>query len=461
MFKYQVLLFIASLVFLFPAIAGTTQELKDISMDLPYTIEWWLQEDSTPLETGETITAFRAWRATDPDGKKVYAKNPLGSSRGPWPCDVSKVKRTFQLPKTTFLLGEPIIVEYLVELNGLDEWMEETGGCYRARGRDDNFLFLLRHENGVFVRDPYGKIEVYMGGIGGPSTVKKGEPLRRWHALQEWCNIACPGNYDVYCFKQAQGHEVIGSIQYFNDRLPQKWVNYNVNKNRRLVHKESGEETNYYIAPSMRCARWTDTPLKQFIPKEVYEQAKNHVWGVGQCEAYAHFTIRIDAGRKKAQKAMVETYTQQYDEVEYTRELQKAIWFSGNRYFLPFIEKQMEEATSQDYLPFTGLAMWNNPKALKLLLQSDNQNALASLRHLPAAQIPSAIPSMIRLLTDADHRTRALAEQNLRQWTGESFHHTWRGYHHKRPTMEEARGMKPQWRRWWGENKDTFQPKPR
>ena len=64
-------------------------------------------------------------------------------------------------------------MEFRIELDGKGEWREPVGGNYRARGRDDNFFFLMRHEDGTWVRDPYAPIDFSMGG--GPATGFQGE----------------------------------------------------------------------------------------------------------------------------------------------------------------------------------------------------------------------------------------------------------------------------------------------
>ena len=116
-----------------------------------------------------------------------------------------------------------------------------------------------------------------------------------------------------------------------------------------------------------------------------------------------------------------------------------AIQFAQQDDFIPLIEKWLADGTRR--ISYSGLAMRPDLGIADILLKSGEPNAVAAMRFLRPNQVHGVIPQLIKRLTHSDNQMRAQAEQRLRGWTGQSFHHTWRGYHYERPTLEEGDKM--------------------
>jgi len=98
-----------------------------------------------PAGDPPTSSAARITRVVDPATGKAY--DPSNKELG---CDPNRLRRTFRLEAPRVLLGEPILVEFRTELDGPGIWEEQFGGNSRGSlGRDDSFLFLMRHEDGT------------------------------------------------------------------------------------------------------------------------------------------------------------------------------------------------------------------------------------------------------------------------------------------------------------------------
>ena len=136
----------------------------------------------------------------------------------------------------------------------------------------------------------------------------------------------------------------------------------------------------------------------------------------------------------------------------------QAIQFAQQDDFLSLIEKWITAPDEAAYTNFQGIAMRPNPEATSMLLKANTADAVAAMCYLHPDRIPDVIPQLIEWLTHEDNRMRSQAEDRLRQWTGQAFHHNWRGYYYQRPTLEEAKRMQPMWREWWKKNKDSFSP---
>ncbi|HEY3351818.1 MAG TPA: hypothetical protein VGQ83_01095 [Polyangia bacterium] len=98
------------------------------------------------------------------------------------------------------------------------------------------------------------------------------------------------------------------------------------------------------------------------------------------------------------------------------------------------------------------------PAAARLLLADPSEDALNALYYLAPSHVPAAIPVLIARLDDPAEGVRAIAEERLRRWTGQSFGHAWDGYRRERPTRAEGRAMQPAWRAWWAAHAATFRP---
>src|SRR5262245_12573315 len=86
---------------------------KDISFTMKVAVEWHPQRGARP---GTFAAAVGIRRALDAKGR------PHDPSMKAVGCDPADLRREFRLPKTDYLLGEPIVVEAHVSLNGPGRW---------------------------------------------------------------------------------------------------------------------------------------------------------------------------------------------------------------------------------------------------------------------------------------------------------------------------------------------------
>jgi hypothetical protein len=376
------------------------------------------------------------------------------------------LRRTFRLEKKEYLLGEPLLVEFRIALDGPGQWREPIGGNYRARGRDDNFFFLMRHEDGTWVRDPYAPINVYMGGISSLYEVGQNEPQSYWLPVQRWCAIDRPGAYDLYCFQMAHGHEVLGKHRALIAGMPDEVRrDHFFNADGALIDSKTGKRSERYsITSSWRRHEWEVSPLIEYIPADVAAHAGKS-WNVQNVMDFAHFRIVVREGSDEGRQQMIEYWTN-IAESETERNIPAirptaaiyAIQFAQQQDdFLPLIEKWI--ATKTRHIAFSGLAMRPSSRATAILLRAGDPNAVAAMRFLRPDQVPDVIPQLLEWLTHEDDQMRAQSEARLRAWTGQDFYHTWQGYHYQRPTLEEGRRMQTAWQEWWEKNKSNLKPK--
>jgi hypothetical protein len=436
-------------------------EPEEIPVDLHIGAEWLPLSPSVDKPDSDayilTRSALRIWRAIDPETEKPY-----DNSKVVFDCNLADLRRIFRLEKREFLLGEPLLVEFRIALDGPGEWHERIGGNYRARGRDDNFLFIMRHEDGTWVRDPYAPINFYMGGIVSSYEVRQNKPLSYWFPVQRWCAIDRPGTYDLYCFQMAHGHEVLGRRQALIAGMPDylKRDHY-LNADSILIDSKTGKcSERYSITSTQRRHKWEASPLIDEIPPDVVARR------VQNAMDFAHFRIVIRQGSEEERQQMIKYWTN-IAESEAERSMPRtrsaaairAIQFAQQDDFLPLIEEWIAAKTRR--VAFSGLAMRPSSKVTTILLRLGEPNAVSAMRFLRPDQIPDLIPQLIEWLTHEDNEMRARSEERLRKWADQDFYHTWRGYHIERPTLEEGRRMQPMWEEWWEKNKDDFKPKTR
>jgi len=309
-----------------------------------------------------TRSALRILRAVDPETGKPYEKG-----NEVFNCTLADLRRTFRLEKKEFLLGEPLLVEFQIELDGPGEWAEPIGGNYRARGRDDNFLFLMRHKDGTWVRDPYAPINIYMGGLSSSYQVKGDQPLSYWLPVQRWCAINQPGTYELYCFQVAHGYAVVGQRQALTVGMPSNVKKEHfLNADGNLIDSQTGKlSKRYSIMSTWRRRKWEVSPLIDEIPTDVVDYA-GESWSVQNVMDFAHFKVVIKRGTKKERQRMIEYWT---DIVESDAEetmptgrvavAKQAIRFAQQEDFLPLIKKWIPTACQPSDL--YGLAMRKSP----------------------------------------------------------------------------------------------------
>jgi len=135
----------------------------------------------------------------------------------------------------------------------------------------------------------------------------------------------------------------------------------------------------------------------------------------------------------------------------------QAIAFARQEEFLPLLATWLRGADPNPYIG-QGLAMRASPRAAAILMERATSATVGALHCARAERIPDYIPWLIDLLTDPSDNIRSQAEDRLRRWTGRSFGHVWENYIRGRPTVEEGRAMRPEWREWWAKERRGFTP---
>ncbi|RBP44463.1 hypothetical protein DES53_104284 [Roseimicrobium gellanilyticum] len=105
-------------------------------------------------------------------------------------------KVSVQTGKTTYLLGEPISVQFTLENAGKDPFTIETGGDYRGTGFPLRYKFVVTDADGKVMPD-LTQYAMNMGGIGGPRELKPGEKHQEFLPLLLYVTINQPGRYKV------------------------------------------------------------------------------------------------------------------------------------------------------------------------------------------------------------------------------------------------------------------------
>lgn len=443
---------------------------KEVQVTMHSRADWLelaKEDDAEARGRASACCALRILRAVDPKTGKAYdeSNDILG-------CDPADLRRAFYLEKTEFLLGEPILVEFRIALEGPGEWTEPIGGNYRARGRDDNFLFLMRHEDGTWVGDPYAPIRVYMGGLASHYRVTQGKPESYWLAVQRWCAVDRPGRYDLYCFEAAHDHTVVGRRAALVAGLPDEIKkDHHLDADCRLIDSRTGKPSERYSlaaqhlpVPTRRGDVRTPTPFLDELPGGTVEHA-GKTWEVKNTADFAHFRIVVKQGTAAERREMIERWTKIAagpDDERSWRDrataARQAIQYAQQDDFLPLIAEWIGHDRDKDGSNFTGVAMRRSRAATELLLKSNPADAVGGMYYLSRERIADVVPRLIEWLAHEDSEARWLAESYLCKWTGQSFGHTWEGSDRQRPTLEEGRAMQPLWRAWWADNKEGFKP---
>ncbi len=473
-------LIFSSLAIAMAAVAQEPAEQpKTIEIDVYYQSTWIMAPTVAEDPIFEDVNVTRSLllsvtKAVDPDSGRAY-----DDSAPQFDFRIEDLRHFFNLEKKEFLLGEPILVEHRIELNGPGEWDWFVGGNYRARGRDDNFTFVLRRSDGTIVPDVYPKLEgvIFGGGLGSEWPIMQKKPLSYWLGLQRYSAITEPGTYDLYCFT---GHKqkILGEVEALRAALPDEIaLDHEISDRGVLVDRETGESSKryaltinpHYLEPTVP---WI---WEGFVPREVPTYAKEQHFGssrptVGSFGTVAHFRITIRKGTRAEERQMVLRWTKAaaYNaRVSRTRNRDQAliesIWYAKQDHFLPQLERWITNFNEQDplnsrSLHLDGLAMRKDPSAFALLLKASSSQVTAAFYDLHLERIADAIPLCIGWLSHEDNRVRANAESLLSRWTGQSFEHTWNGDHYERTTLAEGQSKQQLWRNWWERNKSTFTP---
>jgi hypothetical protein len=106
-----------------------------------------------------------------------------------------KVNGSFRLERSTYCVGEPISVEFLVSNDTAEDFHFNLGTDYNSTLRQ-RFSFSVKNEAGSdFTRELAGWSD---GGIGSHS-LKPGEKYKGRLVLNMWTHLMPPGKYGVHC----------------------------------------------------------------------------------------------------------------------------------------------------------------------------------------------------------------------------------------------------------------------
>jgi len=328
----------------------------------------------------------------------------------------------FGLERRTFLLGEPILARLRVTLTGSGTWNAWRGGNYRARGRDDNFLFLLRGSDGVWLPDTYGRIEVYRGGLSSAQAVTVAKPFEVWNAVQRWCAIDRPGDYELHAFYRAHGTDVIGGRD------------------------------------GLRWATLKASPLAARIDSDVKARVASNHWGLEALTCYARIPIIVRPGRAGDREGMTRRVAEEVGAStsramgSRAAALVDAVTFARQDDFLDLIIRQYSSRESIGWLTAAqGLAIRPSQAAFDALLAGGSAKATSASRVMCRENAVRLIPHLMTWLgggvgvEDDGEDLKKVALSTLRRWAPSG------------PTKADDVAT---WRAWWANKADGFVPAP-
>ena len=363
-----------------PAIAQETARPKPIEIDIYYRQDAWIMAPDVAYEpssedSGITESVFLSVvRAVNPATGEPYDKSEPASNFA-----LKDLRHFFRLEKKEFLLGEPILIEHRIELNGPGEWSWFVGGNYRARGRDDNFRFILRREDGLVIPDVYPELEGLSvgGGLGSDHAIKKDQPLSYWLGLQRYLAVAEPGSYDLYCitgYKQKK----FGEVEAMRAALPLVISHdHFVSDRGELIDRVTGERSKRYelTMRSHYLDAGVQSPLTGVIPAEILAHAKGQPVGT-----VARFRIEIRNGTEAELQQMVAHWTSAAESStrnwmgSYNQGVVEAVWYARQDHFLALLEASITNYKQQDFNParlnLGGLALRPDSSAFSILLKA-------------------------------------------------------------------------------------------
>ncbi|NLS94665.1 MAG: HEAT repeat domain-containing protein [Planctomycetaceae bacterium] len=105
-------------------------------------------------------------------------------------------KVTLEVDRPDCLLGENVLVHFILENTGDKPFEASFGGDYRGASRHLRFKVTATDEAGQPAEDP-DPFPMCMGGIGGPRTLNPGEKFVESLPLMRYCQIERPGLYTI------------------------------------------------------------------------------------------------------------------------------------------------------------------------------------------------------------------------------------------------------------------------
>ncbi len=415
----------------------------------------WIPLDAARLEP-HSRSAVAIARAYDAEtGEPFGHLDALGA-------DPRHLVRGFHIATKTLLVGEPIVVEHRIALEGPGTWKEPLGGNYRARGRDDNFLFVVVPKGLAARPDPHGSDRIMMGGISTTYAVTQGAPQSYFHAVQRYAVVDAPGRYDLYCLRFSSGHDAVGWREAMAAGLRAKvGSRYRLAEEGNGLLLPSGEPSGKTVVPSWNQVP-VPSPVMAGLPSAVREALP--ITEGQALEDFAHFEIELRPGTPEERAAMVTSWSVVAEGsgrsmlANRAEAARQAMWFARDDDFLPVLSRWLDADGGVPPQDLAGLAMRPSRAAVELLLSKGGEYGLASASHIDATLVPLAFGLIIERLDDPDEGVRSFAFDALARWSGQRFGAPWSGYARERPTLDEARALQIQVRAWWAEHRDGFVP---
>lgn len=370
--------------------------MLQISWAQPLTVE--VRAKTEWLSLSET-SAIRVRRALSPTTGKPYQALP----------QYPTLSREFGLPHRKLVLGEPLLVEYRVSDSEESSWKEPVGGRYRGSGRDDNFRFFLRHEDGTWVPDPYGKTWD-MGGISVEREVGPERTFSYWLPIQRWCRLTRPGKYRLYCIRWVADYTLRGRDEALNESLPDV---LRFDTASGIVDAATGEAVddqkyNWQVVEEEPAT----SPIS--LPKDLLEEMRRRDIPEDSVATFAEFQFEALSEPPTLQKwkdlAEGENLTWPDNRSTAAR---IGLWYLPQTSQLELLKSWLGEAGPTE---LQGLAMNPNPEAVKLLMTAPPEQVLDSLLRLNESHRVLLKPWLKSLLRSGEDSPSSRARQILEEW---------------------------------------------
>ncbi len=123
-------------------------------------------------------------------------------------------KVTLELDRSEYLLGENVLVHFVLQNTGDAEFEASFGSDYRGSSRHLRFKITARDEAGQAAEDP-DPFPMCMGGYGGPKTLDPDGKFTTSLPLMRYCDIVKPGVYTIrathdFGWKQGERKRPVG-----------------------------------------------------------------------------------------------------------------------------------------------------------------------------------------------------------------------------------------------------------
>lgn len=322
----------------------------------------------------------------------------------PLPKLQGRLLREFRLPSPSLSLRAPILVEYRVEAT---DWQETVGGNYRGSGRDENFAFLLRDEEGRWLPDRYGEVMTF-GGLSVKRDVTADEPFSYWHPVTRWTHPTKPGKYELHCLAWDNSYTVLGRAAALSWGLP---PGMRFDQHKGLVWDKTDEPIkNTELAIDFQHGPHLASPLK--LPTELQAELKRRQRDTSELVTYGRFDVEIvDQPAKTAPVAGGQEAKVWPDNL--AQALQTGLWYVPSKQLLPELRAKLPEAGTAE---LTGLALNPHPEAIELLLRGKPLDVLGAIHRLRTEHRPLLRPWLESLAESDDESCARGAYNYLRDW---------------------------------------------